>query len=777
MTLNHKTFDLGVFMKKITMFLILFIFIIGFFSCDDSEVTADNEPGDGSDTDEEVYYDPETDFLWSKRSAVVSVELEPETYCSSLDQGGYDNWEVPTIEQLETLLINVPEDNSGKCSYAVDGRYSKLGDRGMFCSSTSVGGYGCDVPPVLKSPVENDYPVLMNFDYGKRETHRNQHCFTRCVKTNGTDGMLLQKEENKVERAKDLVTDGIYKWSERSPSSIIFKDADTYCKELEESGFTDWRLPNISELRTVIKECSDTEIKGACPVTDYYYYKPISECKECDYSIYGKYSELGEGGRFWSSTVDRSNILEPKIIIDFDTADLVKVYGDEECAYIRCVRNDIGDKRENQACMNLPGSGEWNSVDKITQTWDGTSWVPSETGVFNEESSDKECRFKCKEGFVGHNNTCIEPELVEKWSKRAADRMNWQDAVNYCEDLEESGKSNWRLPLISEMRSLVQNCPKNEIGGDCGLTDHFDRKEDVESCNGCELVNENEYSKFWERGRFWSSKRSSQNEDFVWNLNFYWSSFNVTDKENLLSVRCVRADVGETRSDQKCEGLVENGKWNTAKEIAQTWNGSDWEPSALAVHNEDPTENGCNYICKDGYSFYNNVCSGDDLLERWSDLSENEMNYDDALSYCECLEEKESSNWLLPSISELRALIKKCANTETGGECGLTDECLIGGARFDIDEYYCGEYTYAWECYEDMCDCYCGDESKSPWENCPERDDGRYSEFGDVESLWTASERIDKNQDNWIIKFSDATMFSDLRKNQYHVRCIKKDEN
>lgn len=66
---------------------------------------------------------------------------------------------------------------------------------------------------------------------------------------------------------------------------------------------------------------------------------------------------------------------------------------------------EIGQTR-NVDCTNLPENAEWNSVSSITQTWNGTEWLPSNKGTFNEESASNECRFKCKTQYEWKNFKC-----------------------------------------------------------------------------------------------------------------------------------------------------------------------------------------------------------------------------------------------------------------------------------------------------------------------------------------------------------------------------------
>ena len=129
------------------------------------------------------------------------------------------------------------------------------------------------------------------------------------------------------------------------------------------------------------------------------------------------------------------------------------------------------------------------------------------------------------------------------WSPRSSYEMHWDDAVSYCDSRTACGYSDWHLPTISELRTLIQNCSQTETNGTCGVTDSCLSSSECrnDACSGCSSDSTGKYSKLGDTGYFWSSSTRSDFTDVAWFVGFpngYVDDSSKADDGNY--VRCVR---------------------------------------------------------------------------------------------------------------------------------------------------------------------------------------------------------------------------------------------
>jgi hypothetical protein len=115
-----------------------------------------------------------------------------------------------------------------------------------------------------------------------------------------------------------------------------------------------------------------------------------------------------------------------------------------------------------------------------------------------------------------------DPTTGLMWQNGSAVGSNvytWAGAKDYCTELTWAGYNGWRLPAISELRSLIRGCAATETGGPCGVTDLcWASSCDDAACHGCS----EETGGPGLSGAYWPP----QIADIP---NYYWSSTTVAD--------------------------------------------------------------------------------------------------------------------------------------------------------------------------------------------------------------------------------------------------------
>jgi hypothetical protein len=135
-----------------------------------------------------------------------------------------------------------------------------------------------------------------------------------------------------------------------------------------------------------------------------------------------------------------------------------------------------------------------------------------------------------------------------------SDNYEWHEAKSYCDSLSLGGHSDWHLPTIGELRTLIRGCPATEDGGSCNIEegDCLEWLCRDGSCGGggCDSgEGPGEGGMYWPdeiEGKcctYWSSTPVEDDDIYAWFVGFSLGSVgfdSIVAATFGMRVRCVR---------------------------------------------------------------------------------------------------------------------------------------------------------------------------------------------------------------------------------------------
>ncbi len=211
--------------------------------------------GDGTVTD------LVTGLTWQQTPPAKMTWLDAFDYADQLALGGYDDWRLPTIKELYSLIDfsgHTGMDAASSSPYIhtdyFDFEYGdeSAGERfidAQYWSSTEYVGL---------TMMGDATTFGVNFADGRIKGYPNEmgpggepmQQFVRCVR-----GPVGYGENDLVDNGDGTVTDrgsGLMWAQADSAATMNWEDALAYAEELELGGYTDWRLPNAKELQSIV---------------------------------------------------------------------------------------------------------------------------------------------------------------------------------------------------------------------------------------------------------------------------------------------------------------------------------------------------------------------------------------------------------------------------------------------------------------------------------------------------------------------------------------------
>ena len=350
-----------------------------------------------------IISDSSTNLVWQKTYVSGKTWKEALKYCNDLEYDGKSDWRLPNKNELITLID-----------------YSKSNPASSFPEMPA--------ETFWTSTFETEYggtKGAYNIDFKKGKLAydaADADLYVRCVRSDTdsyTETTIRKCDETRVAPCKDASTG--YIWSSQyklgaTYAYLSWEDVAKGCAELDQGGITQWRIPTIDELRTLLGTSDKLKTGGECKVTDacsdYFNAECFNEENEKCVEGKGFESSLYDYGYYVSGTLsgegEESEENAYSWVVDFTAGSIVSAYG------------SIGTGRDVTRCI-----------------YDES--LPNKTFPHTDSAN----------------------QLV--WSSMSKSYYyDWYEAAKYCRNLVEGGSNNWRVPTMEELKTIRQNCTGNE---------------------------------------------------------------------------------------------------------------------------------------------------------------------------------------------------------------------------------------------------------------------------------------------------------------------------
>lgn len=374
-----------------------------------------------------------------------------------------DAFEIISTAEPGSLVVNIKPDLAAK-----DGAQWKLDNgswqnSGATVSDLSVGTHtitfsglsGWNVPLSQDVTISSGVTEIVDATYTEAseqtltypvvDTNQTQ-CFNTsggnvsCTSSGsfnyGQDAQHTAFSPNYTDNGDGTITDNItgLMWQKNAGEKMTFEEAVSNASSLNLAGYTDWRLPSIKELYSLIL-FSGKDISGY-ESTDTSSFTPFINSNYFDF----EYGDTSAGERlidsqFASSTEYVSTTMDgDHTVFGVNFADgRIKGYGTQP----------IGNQTQGKTFFVLYVRGN------------------SDYG---------------KNNFSDNGDSTITDNATGlMWTQTDSQNgLNWGDAIDYCDNLQIAGFNDWRLPNAKELQSIVDYTRSPDTTSSAAIDPMFD---------------------------------------------------------------------------------------------------------------------------------------------------------------------------------------------------------------------------------------------------------------------------------------------------------------
>lgn len=326
-----------------------------------------------------------TNLVWTQSSdlnndGVVNYDdklfqSEAVSYCEDLTVADRDDWRLPNLKEAYSLILfsgkdpsNYQGTDTSTLTLFLDDVFDRaFGDLDSDNDRIIDGQYASTTLYVSTTMNGNETMLGVNYVDGRIKGYpiSNKEYYVRCVAGN-TEYGINDFADNSDETISDLAT-GLM-WQQNDDVSINWEDAISQCETSTTAGYSDWRLPNVKELQSIVdyNRSPDTDSSAAI--------SPLFNS-----TSFQNEEGITDWGYYWASTthVDNSDNGSNATYLSFGRA----------LGYM------------NGSIMDVHGAGSQRSNDKLS--------VANEPGATSATGSTGTFYYKGPQGDILRDNNYV----------------------------------------------------------------------------------------------------------------------------------------------------------------------------------------------------------------------------------------------------------------------------------------------------------------------------------------------------------------------------------